>query len=106
MFKTGFSAGLQIWLIFLLILFALQYPPLFSIVIGAIAGLAGGIVTEFLQSENQLAPSTDRDRESESPWQRRWRSIQEVQQRRVENRRARQRGWYGQRPKPRTRRKL
>jgi hypothetical protein len=104
MFKTGFTAGLQIWLIFLLVLFALKYPPLFCILMGAIAGLAGGVITGFLQAENQISP-TSSDAPGEQPlWLQRLQQFQQAQKQRTERRKNRNKGWYSQRPKPRSRR--
>ncbi|MEL6490734.1 MAG: hypothetical protein AAFQ95_12290 [Cyanobacteria bacterium J06621_3] len=42
-------AALRIWLIFLVIFVALQYPVPFSIIFGGIGGLAGGLVTAWWQ---------------------------------------------------------
>jgi hypothetical protein len=42
--SKGFSAGLQIWLGFLLGFFLLGYPAYVSIALGALAGIAGGFV--------------------------------------------------------------
>ena len=42
-------AALRIWLIFLLIFIFFRYPVPFSIIFGAIGGIAGGIVTAWWQ---------------------------------------------------------
>jgi hypothetical protein len=47
----GAATGLQLWLIFLLSLFWLGYSAPFSIGLGALAGLCGGIISNWLQSE-------------------------------------------------------
>ncbi len=59
MAKTGFGVGLQIWIIFLIIFFLLQYPALLSIILGALAGLAGGTIISFMKAENQSTPTKD-----------------------------------------------
>mgnify|MGYP001792841833 FL=1 len=42
-------AALKIWLIFLLVFIFFQYPVPFSIIFGAIGGIAGGIVSAWWQ---------------------------------------------------------
>ncbi|MEB3292518.1 MAG: hypothetical protein VKJ24_05110 [Synechococcales bacterium] len=42
--SKGFSAGIQVWLTFLLAFYLLGYPAPLSIVLGAIGGIAGGII--------------------------------------------------------------
>jgi predicted exporter len=51
--SKGFSAGLQIWLLFLLSLFWIGYPALMSIALGAIGGLASGLVVDWWQSKEE-----------------------------------------------------
>ncbi|HEY9644935.1 MAG TPA: hypothetical protein V6C88_01125 [Chroococcidiopsis sp.] len=59
MAKTGFGVGLQIWIIFLIIFFLLKYPALLSIMLGALAGLAGGTIIGYMKAENQSTPTKD-----------------------------------------------
>ena len=47
----GAATGLQLWLFFLLGLFWLGYAAPFSIGFGAIAGLCGGVIANWLQSK-------------------------------------------------------
>lgn len=42
-------AALRIWLVFLFVFFLLGYPAAFSILFGAIGGIAGGITTAWWQ---------------------------------------------------------
>lgn len=43
-FSKGFAAGIQVWLIFLLVFYILRYPADLSIVLGAIAGISAGFI--------------------------------------------------------------
>lgn len=59
--SAGFSAGLQIWLLFLLGFLLVGYSPILSILLGAIAGLAGGLVFAWWKSKedpNQIMDQT------------------------------------------------
>jgi hypothetical protein len=50
--SKGFAAGIQIWLVFLLAFYLLGYPAPLSIVLGAIAGIAGGIIIAWWTSQD------------------------------------------------------
>ncbi len=54
-------AALRLWLVFLLVFVFLKYPVPFSILFGAIAGFAGGLVTAWAQVKGG-APPTPKDR--------------------------------------------
>ncbi|MCX5965449.1 MAG: hypothetical protein NT070_20675 [Cyanobacteria bacterium] len=43
-FSEGFSAGIQVWLVFLLAFYILRYPAPLSIMLGAIAGVSAGFI--------------------------------------------------------------
>jgi hypothetical protein len=43
-FSKGFSAGIQVWLYFLLAFYLLRYPVPLSIMLGAIAGISAGFI--------------------------------------------------------------
>lgn len=62
MFKTGFSIALQIWVVFLLLFFLLHYSATASILLGALAAIAGGTIAAYVKTENQ---STDKKDASE-----------------------------------------
>ncbi len=51
--SKGFAAGLQIWLLFLLSLFWIGYPALMSIALGAIGGLASGLIVDWWLSKEE-----------------------------------------------------
>ncbi len=57
----GATTGVQLWLIFLLSLFLLGYSAPFSIGIGAIAGLSGGVIANWLQSKDEDKKATVSD---------------------------------------------
>jgi hypothetical protein len=68
----GTATGLQLWLIFLLGLFWLGYSAPFSIGLGAIAGLCGGVIANWLQSKEEdkkPAADSDPDRQVEADYQ-------------------------------------
>jgi len=60
--NDGFSTGLKIWMLFLLTFALLGYPVLLSIFLGALAGLAGGIITAGFQSKE--TPTNQADEKS------------------------------------------
>ncbi len=51
--SKGFSAGLQIWLLFLLSLFWSGYSALLSIALGALGGLASGLIVDWWLSKDE-----------------------------------------------------
>ena len=51
--NPGVTGGLKIWLVALLVFFAVGYPAGFSIVWGAIAGWAGGFIVYQWTTKNQ-----------------------------------------------------
>jgi hypothetical protein len=51
--NPGVTGGLKIWLVTLLVFFAVGYPAGFSIVWGAIAGWAGGFIVYQWSTRNQ-----------------------------------------------------
>ncbi|NJR51525.1 MAG: hypothetical protein HC780_20020 [Leptolyngbyaceae cyanobacterium CSU_1_3] len=51
--SKGFSVGLQIWLLFLISLYWLGYPAEMSIVLGAIGGLASGLIVDWWLSKDE-----------------------------------------------------
>lgn len=51
--SKGFAVGLQIWLLFLLGLYGLGYPALFSIALGAIGGVASGVIVDWWLSKDE-----------------------------------------------------
>lgn len=59
--SKGFAVGLQIWLLFLISLYALGYPALFSIALGAIGGTASGFIVDWwLSKEENIEPTRRR----------------------------------------------
>ncbi|NDJ15969.1 hypothetical protein [Myxacorys almedinensis] len=55
--SKGFSAGLQVWLLFLITLFGIGYPALLSIALGALGGLASGLIVDWwLSKDEKTAP--------------------------------------------------
>lgn len=53
MFDVGFTAGLRLWLIFLLSFFLLGQSAGMSIFLGAIAGIAGGLIAAWNSAGNK-----------------------------------------------------
>ncbi|KAM3099497.1 hypothetical protein ACKFKF_14495 [Phormidesmis sp. 146-12] len=51
--SKGFSVGLQIWLLFLISLFWLGYSAEMSIVLGAIGGMASGLIVDWWLSKEE-----------------------------------------------------
>jgi hypothetical protein len=51
--SKGFSIGLQIWLLFLISLFWLGYSAEMSILLGAIGGLASGLIVDWWVSKEE-----------------------------------------------------
>ncbi|MBW4421040.1 MAG: hypothetical protein KME13_17685 [Myxacorys californica WJT36-NPBG1] len=51
--SKGFSAGLQIWLLFLLSLYWSGYSALLSIALGALGGLASGLIVDWWLSKDE-----------------------------------------------------
>lgn len=51
--SKGFGVGLQIWLLFLISLYGLGYPALFSIALGAIGGTASGFIVDWWLSKDE-----------------------------------------------------
>lgn len=68
--SSGISIGLQLWLFFLLSFVLLQYPVPLSILLGAIGGLAGGLVVAWWYSKDVPPPpspqGTDEKPETDS----------------------------------------
>jgi hypothetical protein len=50
------KVGLQLWLVFVVSLFLLGYPVIFSIVLAAIAGAAGGFIVSWQNSKADTPP--------------------------------------------------
>lgn len=62
--SKGFAVGLQIWLLFLISLFGLGYPALFSIALGAIGGTASGFIVDWwLSKDENIEPQRQRSTE-------------------------------------------
>ncbi|MBE9010197.1 hypothetical protein IQ250_08265 [Pseudanabaenaceae cyanobacterium LEGE 13415] len=56
--SKGFGVGLQIWLLFLISLYGLGYPALYSIALGAIGGIASGFIVDWwLTKEENIEPT-------------------------------------------------
>lgn len=53
---AGFSAGLKYWLFFMIALALLGYSPFLSICLGAIGGIAGGVVAAWFNPKDDDAP--------------------------------------------------
>ncbi|MBW4540598.1 MAG: hypothetical protein KME43_15830 [Myxacorys chilensis ATA2-1-KO14] len=51
--SKGFSAGLQVWLLFLLSLYWSGYSALLSIALGALGGLASGLIVDWWLSKDE-----------------------------------------------------
>lgn len=51
--SKGFAVGLQIWLLFLISLYGLGYPALFSITLGAVGGFASGFIVDWWLSKDE-----------------------------------------------------
>jgi hypothetical protein len=51
--SKGFSVGLQIWLLFLISFYWLGYSAEMSIVLGAIGGLASGLIVDWWVSKEE-----------------------------------------------------
>ncbi|MCU0550023.1 MAG: hypothetical protein MUC48_11800 [Leptolyngbya sp. Prado105] len=58
--SKGFAVGLQIWLLFLISLYALGYPALFSIALGAVGGTASGFIVDWWLSKDENIEPTRR----------------------------------------------
>lgn len=56
MVDDGFTAALKLWLIFLVVFFLLGYPAVFSIMLGAIAALAGKTIVTYWTTRDQTPP--------------------------------------------------
>lgn len=56
--SKGFSVGLQIWLLFLISLYWLGYSAEMSIALGAIGGLASGLIVDWWGKEEKTEPDT------------------------------------------------
>ncbi len=54
--SEGVAAGLKLWLLFLVGFLLLEYPVLLSILLGAMAGLAGGLVVAWWRTEEPDRP--------------------------------------------------
>lgn len=55
--SKGFGVGLQIWLLFLISLYGLGYPALYSIALGAIGGVASGFIVDWwMTKEEDIEP--------------------------------------------------
>ncbi len=55
--SKGFAVGLQIWLLFLLSLYGIGYPALYSITLGAIGGIASGFIVDWwLTKDENIEP--------------------------------------------------
>lgn len=63
--SKGFAAGLQVWLLFLLSLYWIGYPALFSIALGAIGGLASGLIVDWWSSKDEKTEPDPRPVEEE-----------------------------------------
>lgn len=63
--SKGFAIGLQIWLLFLLSLYALGYPALFSIALGAIGGVASGFIVDWWLSKEERTEPEKKPQENE-----------------------------------------
>lgn len=63
--NDGFTAALKFWCIFLLVFFLLRYPPGFSIMLGAIAALAGGYIVTHWTTKDQTPPKVSVQRQEE-----------------------------------------
>ncbi|MEQ9368986.1 MAG: hypothetical protein RIG63_08130 [Coleofasciculus chthonoplastes F3-SA18-01] len=68
-FSEGFPVALRVWLVFLLCLVLLGYSVPFSIVVGAVGGIASGWVVAWWNSKDQPspAPSEPQDEPEEAP---------------------------------------
>lgn len=53
---TGFSTGIKFWLFFMIALALLGYSPFLSICLGAIGGIAGGVVAAWFNPRDDDAP--------------------------------------------------
>jgi hypothetical protein len=63
---AGFKSGLKYWLFFMLALAALGYEPLLSISLGALGGLAVGIIVSWSKAAEDGLP--DRANEGIPKW--------------------------------------
>lgn len=59
--SAGFKAGLKYWLFFLLAFTVIGYGPFISICLGAIGGIAGGVVEAWLNPSNDYRPEKSSD---------------------------------------------
>jgi len=68
-FSDGFPVALRVWLAFLLCLVLLGYSVPFSIVVGAVGGIAGGWVVAWWNSKDkpQKVSSESQDEQEEAP---------------------------------------
>lgn len=65
-FSNGFPVALRLWLVFLLSLVLFGYSVPFSIVVGAVGGIAGGWVVAWWNSkEKSINPSSESEDELE-----------------------------------------
>lgn len=77
-FSKGFSAGIQVWLVFLLVFYVLRYPAPLSIMLGAIAGVSAGFIVGWWGAKPNAAPEKIIEEDS----------LQEVAQTRFRRRRT------------------
>lgn len=61
MSDEGVKTGLWLWIVFLVGFFILGYAPELSIVLGAIAGLAGGFIMTFLKAKPVDKPAEEKE---------------------------------------------
>jgi len=52
--SAGFSDGIKYWLVFMISLFALGYKSELSICLGAIGGIAGGVISAWWKPKDDL----------------------------------------------------
>lgn len=58
--KSSVKVGLQLWLVFVVSFVLLGYPTPFSLVVAAIAGLAGSFITTWMNNQGNVSPKQNK----------------------------------------------
>jgi hypothetical protein len=101
MVNEGFEAGLRYWLVFLLGFFLLGYSAQYSIFLGGLAGLAGGILAAYWKQKELPPPPSDGDEDAPTPFRGVTRRLQQwrKEQKDQTGRSPSIANWFGRRPK-------
>jgi hypothetical protein len=98
-FKTGFNIALQIWVVFLLCFFLLRYSAPVSILLGALAAIAGGTIAAYVKTENQSTDQKGKDGNQDNAFKRAQRRLPRLfgsKKAGEDGAKGRGRGWFAQ----------